>query len=350
MNAALPAVHRILAEPSIRAYDEALGHAEVKRAVERTLDLARLSDEAPPYEALVGSIAARLEDVRMRELVPVINATGILLHTNLGRAPLAADALAAIGEIGVGYTNLEFDLTAGERSSRYERLTGSVRALTGAADALIINNCAAAVLLILDTFARGREVVVARSQLIEIGGGFRLPDVLVRSGATLVEVGTTNRVYLHDYQRALSPRTALLLRTHPSNYAIEGFTHDPTARESSSSDAVQALRSLKTSATGRSSILPSTDCRTSERFRRLSAMASGLSRSPATSCSVGRRPVWSSGGRSSSRGCATIRCCARCASTSSRWRRSVRRSRSTGIARCASVFQFTACFRQRPTH
>ncbi len=224
-------MHRILAEPSIQAYDEALGHAEVKRAVERALDLARLSDEAPPYEALVGSIAARLEDVRMRELVPVINATGILLHTNLGRAPLAAEALAAIGEIGAGYSNLEFDLTAGERGSRYERLTGSVCALTGAADALIVNNCAAAVLLVLDTFARGREVVVARSQLVEIGGGFRLPDVLARSGAMLVEVGTTNRVYLHDYQRALSPRTALLLRTHPSNYAIEGFTHDPTARE-----------------------------------------------------------------------------------------------------------------------
>jgi L-seryl-tRNA(Ser) seleniumtransferase len=159
-------------------------------------------------------------------MVPVINATGILLHTNLGRAPLAPDALAAIERMAHGYSNLEYDLGAGDRGSRYARLGDALREATGAQDAVVVNNCAAAVLLILDTFARGRETIVARNQLVEIGGGFRIPDVLSRSGTTLVEVGTTNRVYVEDFEGALSPRTALLLRTHASNYTIEGFTKD----------------------------------------------------------------------------------------------------------------------------
>jgi L-seryl-tRNA(Ser) seleniumtransferase len=159
----------------------------------------------------------------------VINATGILLHTNLGRAPLAPEALAAIADAAGGASNLEYDLEAGTRGSRYDRLGALLRAATGAEDALVVNNCAAAVLLVLDTFARApdggpREVIVARNQLVEIGGGFRLPDVLARSGARLVEVGATNKVRLEDYARALSPRTALLLRAHASNYRIEGFT------------------------------------------------------------------------------------------------------------------------------
>jgi len=157
-------------------------------------------------------------------LVPVLNATGVLLHTNLGRAPLAAEALTAVAAIASGYSNLEFDLEAGTRGSRYARVTPLIVAATAAADALVVNNCAAAVLLALDTFARGREVVVARGDLIEIGGGFRLPDVLARSGATLVEVGTANKVRLGDFERALGPNTALILRTHASNFRIEGFT------------------------------------------------------------------------------------------------------------------------------
>jgi L-seryl-tRNA(Ser) seleniumtransferase len=164
-------------------------------------------------------------------LTGVLNGTGVLLHTNLGRAPLAAEAVAAIGAAAAGYSNLEFDLETGERGSRYDRLSDALRAATGAPAALVVNNNAAALLLILDTFARGREVVAARNALIEIGGGFRLPDVLARSGATLVEVGATNKVYANDFARALSPDTGLLLRAHPSNFRISGFTADVAPAE-----------------------------------------------------------------------------------------------------------------------
>lgn len=182
-----------------------------------------------------GDLAERLREelaaVRAPSLRRVLNATGVIIHTNLGRAPLADEALAAVRELSRGYSNLEYDLEAGERGSRYARVTSALNDVTGAQDSLVVNNCAAAVLLALDTFAKGREVIVARSQLVEIGGGFRIPDVLERSGANLIEVGTTNRVYLADFERALSPRTALLLRTHASNYRIEGFTHDVSGRE-----------------------------------------------------------------------------------------------------------------------
>ncbi len=201
----------------------------MKRAVERELDRARMSASEPAPAALreiVANVCERLAAERRESLLRAVNATGVIVHTNLGRAPLAQEALASAALSGGGYSNLEYDLDAGRRGSRHARVTGPLRELTGAEDALVVNNCAAAVLLILDTFAKGREVVVARGQLVEIGGGFRLPDVLARSGATLVEVGTTNKVYVEDYERALSPRTALLLRTHPSNYAVQGFTHD----------------------------------------------------------------------------------------------------------------------------
>ena len=177
------------------------------------------------------AVVARLDEVALEGLSSAINATGIIVHTNLGRAPLAREALDAVAEIARGYSNLEYDLGAGERGSRYARVSAILNDVTGAPDSLVVNNCAAAVLLVLDTFAKGREVVVGRNQLIEIGGGFRIPEVLERSGAALVEAGTTNRVYVEDFERALSPRTALLLRTHASNYRIEGFTHEPDARE-----------------------------------------------------------------------------------------------------------------------
>jgi L-seryl-tRNA(Ser) seleniumtransferase len=222
----LPAVHRILAEPAVAAHEAELGRETIKRAVEQVLDRVRASGQADGYAAIVERVAARLEEMRAQTLVPVINGTGIIVHTNLGRAPLAVEALEAIARLARGYSNLEYDLEAGERGSRYERASDLLRDVTGAEDALVVNNCAAAVLLVLDTLAKGREVVVARNQLVEIGGGFRVPEVLERSGATLVEVGTTNRVYVEDFERALSPRTALLLRTHPSNYRIEGFVHD----------------------------------------------------------------------------------------------------------------------------
>ncbi|HEY2553816.1 MAG TPA: L-seryl-tRNA(Sec) selenium transferase [Candidatus Cybelea sp.] len=220
-------MHRILDDPRLRAIEAEVGRERVKRAAQEVLGRVRLS-EAPALEAIVAAVVEAAEELRLTSLRPVVNATGILIHTNLGRAPLGRDALDAAAQAGDGYCNLEFDLAAGERGSRYAALDGLLAEVTGAGG-LAVNNCAAAVLLVLDTFARGREVVVARGELVEIGGGFRLPEVLERSGATLVEVGTTNRVYLTDYERALSPRTALILRTHPSNYRIEGFVAAPDA-------------------------------------------------------------------------------------------------------------------------
>jgi L-seryl-tRNA(Ser) seleniumtransferase len=229
---------RFLAEPDIAAFSALYGSTVVKTAVDGVLREARAAAtrphaprDVPPFDELLAAARRELARVELDALVEVLNGTGILLHTNLGRAPLAPSALAAMASISGGYSNLEFDIAAGTRGSRYARVTTLLRETTGAADALIVNNCAAAVLLILDTFGKGREVVVSRNQLIEIGGGFRLPDVLARSGATLVEVGATNKVYLHDFERALTPNTALLLRSHTSNYRIEGFTADVSAAE-----------------------------------------------------------------------------------------------------------------------
>ena len=202
----------------------------MKRAIERELDAARslaLRDERPAiYEAIRDAVARALAQRETAGLTEVINGTGIVLHTNLGRAPLAVEALDAMARIAGGYSNLEYDLEAGTRGSRYARVNDLLRETTGVEDALVVNNCAAAMLLILDGLAKDREVIVARNQLIEIGGGFRLPDVLRHSGARLIEVGTTNRVRLADYEHAISARTALFLRTHTSNYRIEGFVED----------------------------------------------------------------------------------------------------------------------------
>ncbi|MGB6412624.1 MAG: L-seryl-tRNA(Sec) selenium transferase [Candidatus Cybelea sp.] len=220
-------MHRILDDPRVRALEAEVGRERIKRAAQEVLGRVRLSPNAE-FETIVAAVVNAAEDLRRTSLRSVVNATGIVVHTNLGRAPLGADALAAVDEFGRGYCNLEFDLATGERGSRYTVVDELLREVTGAGG-LAVNNCAAAVLLVLDTFARGREVVVARGELVEVGGGFRVPDVLERSGATLVEVGTTNRVYIADYERALSPRTALILRTHPSNYRIEGFVAAPEA-------------------------------------------------------------------------------------------------------------------------
>jgi L-seryl-tRNA(Ser) seleniumtransferase len=231
----VPAVHRLMAAPALAGFCGLLGAGTVKTAIADVLREARSRSNTggalPPFEVLVAEICARLSSVESSGLVEVLNGTGILLHTNLGRAPLARAALDAIGRIAGGYSNLEYDLETGTRGSRYERVGALLREVSGAEDGLVVNNCAAAVLLVLDTFARGREVVVARNQLIEIGGGFRLPEVLSRSGARLVEVGTTNKVYLRDFERALGPETALVLRTHPSNYTIRGFTADVEPRD-----------------------------------------------------------------------------------------------------------------------
>ena len=182
-----------------------------------------------------GDLAARLRD-RLAEahrpsLRRVLNATGIIVHTNLGRAPLPTSAAKRVAAVAHGYSNLEFDLREGARGSRQDHVASVLRRLTGAEAAIVVNNNAAAMLLALAALAEGREVLVSRGELIEIGDGFRIPDVLARSGAALVEVGTTNRTHARDYESAAGPATALLLRVHQSNFRVVGFTERPTLAE-----------------------------------------------------------------------------------------------------------------------
>jgi L-seryl-tRNA(Ser) seleniumtransferase len=182
-----------------------------------------------------GDLAARLReelaDARRPRLRGLLNATGVVVHTNLGRAPLAEEALARVVDVGRGYSNLEYDLAEGVRGSRQDHVAAILRRLTGAEAALVVNNNAAAVLLALAALAEGRDVVVSRGELIEIGDGFRIPDVLARSGARLVEVGTTNRTRATDYERAIGPETAVVLRVHQSNFRVVGFEERPRLDE-----------------------------------------------------------------------------------------------------------------------
>jgi len=180
---------------------------------------------------LAARLAQELEAARAPSLRRVLNATGVIVHTNLGRAPLAEEAIAHVQAAARGYSNLELDLDSGARGSRQVHTAALLRRLTGAEEALVVNNNAAAVLLALAALAEGREVVVSRGELLEIGDGFRIPDVLARSGATLVEVGTTNRTRAADYERAIGPETALVLRVHQSNFRVVGFTELPALEE-----------------------------------------------------------------------------------------------------------------------
>ncbi|MEN6318700.1 MAG: L-seryl-tRNA(Sec) selenium transferase [Syntrophaceae bacterium] len=180
----------------------------------------------PDIEKVADTVMNIIESLHQYRLRKVINATGVILHTNLGRAPLCADALTRIAEIAGGYSNLEYDLAKGERGLRYNHVQKILCELSGAEDALVVNNNAAAVLLALNTLAESREVVVSRGELIEIGGEFRIPDVMEKSGARLREVGTTNRTRLADYENVVSPETGLILKVHTSNFKIIGFTED----------------------------------------------------------------------------------------------------------------------------
>jgi L-seryl-tRNA(Ser) seleniumtransferase len=229
---ALPGVDRLLQEPAIAALTERTSHEAVVEVIRRELDAARASiaagEPTPTTDQLVAAIVAGGDALWQPSLRPVINATGVVLHTNLGRAPLSRAALAAIQEIGPGYSNLEYDLDQGQRGSRYVHAERLLCQLTGTKAALVVNNNAAAVLLALAGLAAGGEVIISRSQLIEIGGGFRIPEVLAQSGCTLVEVGTTNRTYRRDYEAAITPQTTVLLRAHRSNFALTGFVTEPT--------------------------------------------------------------------------------------------------------------------------
>lgn len=222
----LPGVGILIESAELRPLLEQHPRTLVIDAIRMTLGELREKGELMEHDVLLNTVAARVEAAALPSLRPVFNATGIVLHTNLGRAPLATAAIAAIGEVAGGYSNLEYDLAAGRRGSRYSHCVSLLRELTGAEDAVVVNNCAAALVLTLSALARGREVIVSRGELVEIGGSFRVPDIMSRSGATLIEVGTTNRTHLDDYIRAISSRTGAIAKIHRSNFAIEGFVAD----------------------------------------------------------------------------------------------------------------------------
>jgi L-seryl-tRNA(Ser) seleniumtransferase len=224
----LPSVDELLRDERLASAPHELAVAAARSALERARDEIRAgNDPGPVVEAAV----EELSRARRPSLRRVLNATGVLVHTNLGRAPLAKAALARVAEVGAGYSNLEYDLERGERGSRQDHLATLLAHVTGAEAALVVNNNAAAVLLALAGLAEGREVIVSRGELIEIGDGFRIPEVLVRSGARLVEVGTTNRTRASDYERAIGPDTAVLLRVHQSNFRVVGFSERPRLAE-----------------------------------------------------------------------------------------------------------------------
>jgi L-seryl-tRNA(Ser) seleniumtransferase len=208
----------------VRDVNDPLAVAAARVVLEQAREEIRAGADPGDLQGRLRDELARARQPRLRR---VLNATGVIVHTNLGRAPLAADAIARVEEVARGYSNLEYDLTAGARGSRQDHVADILRRLTGAEAALVVNNNAAAVLLALAALAEGRAVLVSRGELIEIGDGFRIPDVLARSGARLREVGTTNRTRAGDYEKAIGDETALILRVHQSNFRVVGFTELP---------------------------------------------------------------------------------------------------------------------------
>jgi L-seryl-tRNA(Ser) seleniumtransferase len=229
----LPSVNALLEHEGIRALLASTPRTVVVDAVRGAIAAARdASGSAPQDDAgWVNAVRERVARTQRPSLRPVINATGVVLHTNLGRAPLARAAIEAMVAVSAGYSNLEFDLDAGARGSRYDHCAALLRELTGAEDALVVNNGAAALVLALDTLADGREAIISRGELVEIGGSFRVHDIAARSRARLREVGATNRTHLADYTRAISASTGALLKVHRSNFAIQGYVAEAEVRE-----------------------------------------------------------------------------------------------------------------------
>jgi L-seryl-tRNA(Ser) seleniumtransferase len=234
----VPSVAKVLALPAVAAARARHPHAAVADAVRAEVDVLRarlvggqpLDGHADP-DALAARVVARLELASAPHLRPVLNATGIVLHTNLGRSPMSESAATAAYSAARGYLNLEMSLATGKRSSRQDPIRDGVKRITGADAATVVNNCAAATVIVLRALAAGKEVIVSRGQLIEIGGSFRIPDIMTVSGATLREVGTTNITRIADYEKAIGPNTGLLMRVHTSNYRVRGFTRAATIDE-----------------------------------------------------------------------------------------------------------------------
>jgi L-seryl-tRNA(Ser) seleniumtransferase len=234
----LPAVHQLLDHPPIAALKDRHDHERIAEAVRIEIDGLRellksgeLPDGSMSYDAVAQRVVERVEAEAAAQLRTVINATGIVLHTNLGRSAMSEAAARAAFDAASGYLNLELDLATGKRSSRQDPIRAIVTKLTGAESATAVNNCAAATVITLRALAAGREVIVSRGQLIEIGGSFRIPEIMGVSGATLREVGTTNITRIGDYERAIGPNTAALMRVHTSNYRIRGFTEEVALSE-----------------------------------------------------------------------------------------------------------------------
>ena len=228
----LPSVDQILKSAPGAALVERYGHQPTVQTVRETLEEIRRAfldgaNPIPDQEEIMAAISDHLENALKPTLIPVINASGVIIHTNLGRAPLSKAAQTAVREVSDGYSTLEFDLTEGGRGSRLVHAESQFKQLLGVEAALVVNNNASAVLLALTVLTQGRKVIISRSQLVEIGGGFRIPEVLRHSGTELVEVGTTNKVHLFDYENAYSPETVAVMRAHTSNYSIVGFTSEP---------------------------------------------------------------------------------------------------------------------------
>jgi L-seryl-tRNA(Ser) seleniumtransferase len=236
----IPSIDQLRQRSAVRALEARFGATATVDALRDAASVVRvaiaagdttLADEAEVAGRIESTAAARLGDVFRPSLEPVINATGVIIHTNLGRAPLAAAAIDRVAGIARGYASLEYDLAAGSRGRRDVHAGALLCRLTGAEAAVVVNNNAAATMIVLAALAAGREVIVSRGELVEIGGGFRVPDVMAQSGASLREVGTTNKTRAADYGAAISDRTALILRIHPSNFRIEGFTERPPLHE-----------------------------------------------------------------------------------------------------------------------
>jgi L-seryl-tRNA(Ser) seleniumtransferase len=227
---ALPGVDRVVNALGSEAPAPLIASA-ARRAVDDARARALRGETVPDFDDIVASARTILSEPDAALLRPVINATGVLIHTNLGRVPLGDRQLDAVRAIAGGYSDLEYDLRLGGRGSRYAHARALIMALTGADSALVVNNNAAAVLLVLSALCAGREVIVSRGELIEIGGEFRMPDVMSASGARLKEVGTTNRTHLTDYERAITPDTSAIMKVHPSNYRMVGFTAEVHGRE-----------------------------------------------------------------------------------------------------------------------
>jgi L-seryl-tRNA(Ser) seleniumtransferase len=232
----LPSVDQVLTTPSGKELSSRYGHSLTVTGIRSVLEEKRANisfgqDEPVDLGSIIDEVGGLLANIVRPSPRELINATGVIIHTNLGRAPLSDNALKRTVRVSSGYSDLEYELVSGQRGTRTVHAAQLINQITGSEAALVVNNNAAAVLLMLTALCRNREVVISRGQLIEIGGGFRIPDIMAQSGAKLVEVGTTNRTHISDYQRAIGDNTAAILAAHHSNFKIIGFTSEPGLAE-----------------------------------------------------------------------------------------------------------------------